>query len=300
MTGFLGEVGKRLAERWVALLALPGLLYLAVAAAAGTLGQQHSFDYVMLSTRISDWASAPALRTPGGLALAALAAIAGSVGVGLAAAVLGWLAERLWSVPGSKVPGKWIASWRRSRSRAALRDAERARTAQEARDAIARAERICPVEAELPSWIGDRFRACRLRVLLTYGLDLDAVWPRIWLLLSESTRTEMTRAADALTSAARLGGWAVVYLLLAWWWWPATIIAAVTGAVSIIRSRQAVVVYTGLAESVIDLHSAELAVKLGLAVDGTPVTRELGMRVTSQMRKGRWDPNSPMAEKRDT
>ncbi|MEV4174145.1 hypothetical protein AB0J69_32720, partial [Nonomuraea sp. NPDC049709] len=116
--------------------------------------------------------------------------------------------------------------------------------------------------------------------------------------LPEHTRTEIDRAADALAGAARLGGWAILYLLLAWWWWPAAIIAAVTGAVSVMRSRQAVLIYTGLAESVIDLHSGALAVKLGLASDGTPVTRELGIRVTSQTRKGRWDPNSPMAEKR--
>ncbi|MEV4174711.1 hypothetical protein AB0J69_35590, partial [Nonomuraea sp. NPDC049709] len=170
MTGFLVEVGKRLAERWIGLLALPGLLYFAVAGAAWTLGQRHPFDGALLSAQISAWAGEPTLRTAGGLALAALAAIAGSVGVGLAASVLGWLAERLWSVPGSRPPAKWVAEWRRGRSRAAIRDAERARTPQDARNAIARAERICPVEADLPSWIGDRFRACRLRVLLTYGL----------------------------------------------------------------------------------------------------------------------------------
>ncbi|MER5626420.1 hypothetical protein ABT061_35860 [Streptosporangium sp. NPDC002544] len=31
MNGFLSEIGKKLAERWVTLLALPGLLYLAAA-----------------------------------------------------------------------------------------------------------------------------------------------------------------------------------------------------------------------------------------------------------------------------
>ncbi len=37
MTEFLGEIGKKLAERWVAFLAVPGFLYLAAVTAAVVL-----------------------------------------------------------------------------------------------------------------------------------------------------------------------------------------------------------------------------------------------------------------------
>jgi hypothetical protein len=38
MTGFLGEIGKKIADRWAALLVIPGLLYLAAVTAAAVLG----------------------------------------------------------------------------------------------------------------------------------------------------------------------------------------------------------------------------------------------------------------------
>ncbi|NNN38371.1 hypothetical protein HLK59_50445, partial [Streptomyces sp. S3(2020)] len=45
MTGFLAELGRKLAERWFTLLVLPGLAYLLVAAAAVRLGQSGWHDW---------------------------------------------------------------------------------------------------------------------------------------------------------------------------------------------------------------------------------------------------------------
>ncbi|MBT2454574.1 hypothetical protein J7E98_07170, partial [Streptomyces sp. ISL-86] len=44
MNAFLGEPGKRFAERWLALLLLPGALFVAAAAVAGALGQRRALD----------------------------------------------------------------------------------------------------------------------------------------------------------------------------------------------------------------------------------------------------------------
>jgi hypothetical protein len=44
VTGFLAELGRKLAERWFTLLVLPGLAYLLVAAAAFRLGQSGWHD----------------------------------------------------------------------------------------------------------------------------------------------------------------------------------------------------------------------------------------------------------------
>ena len=50
--------------------------------------------------------------------------------------------------------------------------------AAQVRKAIARADRVCLVEAGSPTWIGYRLRACRLRISKTYGLRiLAAKWP---------------------------------------------------------------------------------------------------------------------------
>ena len=69
MTGFLGEIGQKLADRWAALLAVPGLLYLAAVTAAAVLGQRHAVSYPDLSRKIASWAASPALKSGGGTAL---------------------------------------------------------------------------------------------------------------------------------------------------------------------------------------------------------------------------------------
>jgi hypothetical protein len=53
MNSFIGEIGKKLAERWVSLLALPGLLFLGFAAVSAALGHAHALDISMLSEQIT-------------------------------------------------------------------------------------------------------------------------------------------------------------------------------------------------------------------------------------------------------
>lgn len=45
MIGFLGEIGQKLADRWAALLAIPGLLCLTAITAAAVLGQHNALSY---------------------------------------------------------------------------------------------------------------------------------------------------------------------------------------------------------------------------------------------------------------
>jgi hypothetical protein len=79
MTGFLGEIGQKLADRWAALLVVPGLLYLAAVTAAAVLGQAHALSYPDLSRKIAVWAASPASKSPGGTVLIVAAILAGSV-----------------------------------------------------------------------------------------------------------------------------------------------------------------------------------------------------------------------------
>ena len=61
MIGFLGEIGQKLADRWAALLAIPGFLYLAAVTAAVVLGQRSAVNYPAASKQISAWATSPAV-----------------------------------------------------------------------------------------------------------------------------------------------------------------------------------------------------------------------------------------------
>jgi hypothetical protein len=296
MTEFLGEIGRKLAERWVAFLAVPGLLYLAAVTCAVALSQENALDFPALSHQITRWAGSTALKSVGSAILIAAAVLAGSVAAGLAAAGLGRLTEIIWTIPGRRRPAKWLTNWRRERSRKAKRIADDPGSSQaQVGKAIARADRICLVEADRPAWIGDRLRASEVRVQRAYGLDLGATWPRLWLIAPESVRTEISAARDAFSASARLTGWAVLYLALAVWWWPAALIAAAVGAASAIKGRLAAGDLADLVESAIDLYARELAGQFGHAGAG-PLSPALGREITTLMRKSRWDPASPLAD----
>ncbi|MFI6536976.1 hypothetical protein ACIBHY_31315 [Nonomuraea sp. NPDC050547] len=88
-----------------------------------------------------------------------------------------------------------------------------------------------------------------MRVRRAYALDLLAAWPRLWLLLPDPPRAEITAVQDGHAAAARLGGWALLYLLLGAVWWPALIAAMVLGLTSWYRARSTADVLAALIEA---------------------------------------------------
>jgi hypothetical protein len=282
MTAFLAGIGQKLADRWAALLVLPGLAYLSAATAAAVLGQRNAANFPALSDQIGKWAGSPATRSTGTAVLLAAGILAGSALAGYIAETGGQLTEILWTMPGRHGPASWLASRRRQRSRAAKV------SQSEALAAMHRADRICVIEADCPTWIGDRLRACYVRIEKTYGLDLDAAWPRLWLTMPEAARTELAAARDSFSAAARVTAWAILYLLLGIWWWPATLIALAGMAAGTVKARAAVANLTDLVEAAFDLYAHELAAHLGEPTSH-PLSLAVGRRLTILMRKSRWE-----------
>jgi hypothetical protein len=145
--GLWAELGRRLTERWVSTLALPGALYLAVATAAYALGWSGAWDVGHLAERVTVWAADPRVDTFGGQALVLAAVLAGSTAVGLAARGLGWLVERLWTAadwerwppPLRGWTGRWVRS-RRARWDRLRGEVERARSGEAERTRKGEAE----------------------------------------------------------------------------------------------------------------------------------------------------------------
>lgn len=295
MTGLLAEAGQKLADRWATMVAVPGLLYLAAVTVAAVLGQEHALSYPDLSRTIAAWAAGPALKTAGGTALIIAAVLAGSAAAGVAAAAGGRLVEALWTLPGNRPPAKWLADRRRDRSARLKAVADTSNDQTAVRQAITRADRICLIEPACPTWIGDRLRACHVRIEATYGLDLAATWPRLWLIVPGTVRAELGSASDAFDGAARLTAWAALYMILGIWWWPTIPVAIIVGIAAVSKGHLATDNLANLIESAVDLHAGELAAQFGEQVNGS-VAPALGARLTTRMRKGRWDPNSPMAQ----
>jgi hypothetical protein len=289
------ELGKKLAERWVALLVLPGLLFTATAAAAAVLGHRHWADLALLEQRLGQLLPPPGAGASGDLfrtALLLVVLLVAAVGSGLLAGALTTPVERVLS-------GRWPAPLRRpalacTRRRHAAwtrahQEWERAHDAGD-RDRLGelaeRRNRIAWTEPANATWIGDRLDAPTLRVHQEYGVDLAFLWPRLWLLLPETSRTPLTDARRQLDDAARLGGWALLYLGLGAVWWPSALIGVVVGLVSRQRCRSAADVYAGLVEAAVDVHLDELLDRFTDEQGVRPTRPHWGQQITERFRKG--------------
>ncbi|WP_149182138.1 hypothetical protein [Streptomyces sp. TRM49041] len=294
MTTLLSELGKKLAERWVALLVLPGLLYVGVAGAALRLGHSQALDVGELGRWITARASDPASHNAGVIVLLLAATLIAAAGAGLAAAALGRLVHGLWTLSGSRPPLRVLARWRKRRWEKASRRIGEAMGAvlsrpgpvpqAELRSAVRARDRVCPVPPTHASWIGDRLGSADFRCREAYDLDLAAAWPRLWLVVAEETRKELVTAHDAYSAATRLMGWAALYAPLAVLWWPAAAITLVVAATAQVRGRGAAAVLADLTEATVDLYGAELAGRLGIVHSGD-LTQEVGAAITDRTRK---------------
>ncbi|MEU3981078.1 hypothetical protein AB0F77_13315 [Streptomyces sp. NPDC026672] len=282
------DVGRRLAERWAASVVLPGLLFTAALAAALTLGQSRWDDTGRLRQRLTELSSGSGSTRTSVLLLGVLAV---SFGAGLLADALAGPYERAllgsWPGPLGRAARALTARRRRvwqeredacAEARAAGADATRVGELEVRRDAVAL------VPPECPTWIGDRLRAPAVRTRLEYRLELPDAWPRLWLLLPDTTRGPLADARQRLDEAMRLGGWAVLYVLLGAVWWPSAPAGVVAGLVAWRRGRERADEYAELVESAVDVHLPELFERFD--EEARPVRASLGPSLTARFRKG--------------
>ncbi|MFF8594449.1 hypothetical protein ACF061_23950 [Streptomyces sp. NPDC015220] len=303
MGGLLSELGKALAERWLSLLALPGALFLAVAGAAHELGQAHPFRVHRLVDAATAATAHPAARSVGGQIILLAMVLAGAAAAGLTAQALGSLVERLllaadWpSWP--PVLRQWAArrtlsrqlrwdsaaqEYDRLRELAARSLAAGRRADPAARHAAEqRMSRIAAERPRRPTWCGNRIDAVAVRLDRDHGIDLAVVWPQLWLVMPEESRTQVVTAREDLARAAALFGWSLVYLPLTVWWWPAAAVSIILAVIGNGRVRATADAYALLVEAAAHLHLRTLADHLGLEYTG-PMSPEDGDRLTNLLR----------------
>lgn len=298
----LDTLSSRFGERWANVISPLGMLYVAAIWAGLLLGQSHALDGAMLVERSVDefqsWGSGPTL-TSGAVVIALAVATAASFMVGQ----VGSLIERSWSARG---PSWWVklgrdgqvGRWRLTKGRRDrwLAADEEYRAAAEVEtsspedlrlqgELAARRNRIALSEPQRPTWIGDRLRVVGERVHHQYGLDPDAAWPRLWLVLPEATREELRLARAELAGAARLVGWALVFAVLAAaLWWPAAVVAAILAAIGWNEARARAETFASLVEASFDVYSVALAAAVQPAVGA--VTPAIGREISERLRKG--------------
>lgn len=300
----LAELGKNLADRWLTLLVLPGALYLAVLAAARTLGQEHALDLRRLADQVSSWANSTAVHSTAALVAILVAALLGAAAAGMAAQGIGSFIESLWLAPGWRTwpaPLRRLAEQRLRRRQASWQQAHASYLDE--RNAAARAlalsrirgqaaarpadlsgareamTRISPEYPARPTWIGDRIEAVTVRLNRDYRLDLATVWPSLWLAMPDGACREVTASRQALTSATTLAGWGVLYLIPGALWWPGLVVAAATVTASYRRARAAADTYARTLDASAHLYSPDLARQLGIEHAG-PLDKDTGWRLT--------------------
>lgn len=293
MNPLLVTLGTKLTERWLNLLVLPGALFLGVAAAGTTLGHARWYDLPRLSEALDDLTGRPVLDRTGTAAVAVAAVLLLSAALSLAAQFLGGAVERWWL---RESPLPLETRLRRDR-RAAWERLDRERTAAIRAPATPAAEidrltrardRIALVPPTRPTWYGDRLAAAAARLEAAYDIDLAAVWPRLWLILSEPAQRQIESARASLAAAARLGAWSLGYLVVAAWWWPAALIAAGCALLARSRAHEAVESLASLVEAAVDVHARDLAVLVGLEPPDAagPLSRASGDGMSGIFRKG--------------
>lgn len=291
MTSFLAEIGKKIAERWVVALVLPGLVFIGTAAAARLLGHGHALDLARLHKQITAQATEPIAHSPGMILVLVGALFLAAAAAGFGATALGGVIQLGWFMPGRRPPARWVRTWREKRWRTAqgkvtqaIASAGITTPAGDLGEAVRQRDRICRVRPRHPSWIGDRLHAADLRVHQAYDLDLASAWPRLWLIMPDTARSDIGIAHQAGIDAARLGGWAMLYLVVAAWWWPALPIAAAIAITAQVRARSAAVTLADLTEATVDVYGAKLATELGISHSGH-LTRQAGSEITTRLRK---------------
>lgn len=120
----------------------------------------------------------------------------------------------------------------------------------------------------LPTRLGNRLRSAEDYPKRRYELTTSVIWPRLWLILADGTRAELTSARDRLNADVRLVVWSallLVWLVLGAWW---VILLAIGGVVwgywqALIEAG----VYGDLIRAAVDVHRNELHERMTRTLD---------------------------------
>jgi hypothetical protein len=139
----------------------------------------------------------------------------------------------------------------------------------------------------LPTRLGNLLRAAERRPYDRYGLDAIICWPRLWLLLPESTKKEIQEIRTQLNNGVRVFTWSLLFLvwtIWAWWAAPVAIVSTIFAYYWILDTAE---VYGDLIESAFDLHRTTLYQSLRLRLPtNSQEEQTIGLQVTDYLFRG--------------
>ncbi|MFD4668091.1 hypothetical protein ACFWNN_00070 [Lentzea sp. NPDC058450] len=270
MDKLLSGLGTKLAERWINLLALPGVLFTVVLAFAWWVQPVGALDVTAIVRRLGELAVP---KQNGQLALlAAGGAVVATACAGLAAELSRFVA-RMWTGNG-RVASFVLRPLLRRRVR-------RARAAAPAGYDVP--ERYLPARA---TRVGDALRLAEQRVAAQYGVALIRVWPRLWHLSSSDERAMTQLAWDRYTAASLRASWAFGYLLVGVLWWPSVVVALVLYVSAVASARRAAEDLRTAIEALVDVKLVVLAGAVGVPLAHGRFTAKDGAALEAVLDKG--------------
>jgi len=148
---------------------------------------------------------------------------------------------------------------------------------------------LLPVEdaQRMPTRLGNLLRALELRPQEKYGLDIFVCWPRLWLVLPDNVKKEISIARDNLDTTAHIWMWGLLFLV----WTPCTawviIISIVVMFLAYHRMLQTASIYGQLIESSFDLYRSNLYQELRWPLPKNPAEeRQTGEQLTAYLWRG--------------
>jgi hypothetical protein len=214
--GFFQQLAKTLADRWISLLVLPGAFFLGAVWLSVSLGHGDAWNVALLTRRVENGAARVADLPSGAQALLVVAVLVAAAGTGFVVQALAAVTRRVWLGPWPRPFAPLAAAgtvrrrarWHRlveeRRALEAASPVTRTREQQDRIDAVAhRITRLAMAEPGRPTWMGDRIHAVESIAYHRYGLDLTYGWSRLWLVLPDPARTELTAAHSARRAGRR-------------------------------------------------------------------------------------------------
>ncbi len=139
-----------------------------------------------------------------------------------------------------------------------------------------------------PTAIGNILHAAECRPRDKYGLETMTVWPRLWLLLPQTARAELSGSRRSLDVATASCVWGVLFVLftpLAWW--AAVIGVAVAATAYRFWLPWRAVAFANLLDAAFDLYRMLLYQQLRWPLPASPkAEREAGARLSVYLWRG--------------
>jgi hypothetical protein len=147
-------------------------------------------------------------------------------------------------------------------------------------------------QQRLPTRLGNLLRAIESRPGEKYGLNIFICWPRLWLILPENVKTELSTARENLETTARIWLWGLLFLI----WTPYTYLAIAISLITMLLAYrwmlQAAATYGQLIESTFDLYRHNLYKELRWKLPSNALEeKQQGEKLTAYLWRGSEDEN---------